>query len=142
MSVNGVSPTGSNVEWQLVAEFSAGGEPGSENQSVESVLRAARALGLPLTKVAHIHESLMASLEDAKKSAWHGQDLRRCFRIWRLEPVSKQPQSTASEKPHRLKYERNSWGFFLTTRRTPSPVSGECWLMELFFFQEGAGHDR
>ena len=143
MSNDGAAPTQPDTEWQLLAEYLAAREPHSAAISVESMVSVVRALKLPPAQLAQIRETVITCVNDAQKAAVQDRTgAHICFRVWIALPFSKKQAVISSDGHPDLEPGRNSWGFFLTTRRISISLSGEYDLIELFLYVEGANHDR
>lgn len=123
-----------NIEWRLLAEFTES-EAGSKGP-LENTLEILRGLGLPPTKFAQIHESIMHSIEYIQKAVSALDPPQSCFRIWVCTPGLGHLQASASDNQA-----GQSWGFFLITRGIPVSGSSRRWFIEIFLFLEGGSHD-
>jgi hypothetical protein len=129
-------------KWQLLAEFSATGEPGSEKLLAEQVTGAVQELGLQPAQVKRIRQAIQETLRKAtQRGNPDSPDLPINIRIW-VSGVHVRDTSQASvEAQQGGPQEYCSWGFFMIEKRGKDPQAPNVaprHVIELFLYQERA----
>ncbi len=134
------SPPLQDPRWQLLAECSATGEPGSEQRLAESIAIAMQVLGLEPSQERRIQQAVQEAVDKAvERRDLEKQNLPISIRVWISGVATRSPhRAPIGAKRHRQRA-RLGWGFFLvekrwdalqaTGRETPS-------IIELFLYQE------